>query len=309
MTPYFLWQQATLALLLLSLLVSGRAAAPSEPSEALFGGAPADQKGTTNGHPNERLVVGSGHRFLSAEEHLAATKYFQQEFNSNRRGLQVDTESFTPEGVCQSFASLPDFNQTYACSCENYGDNKIQVDCDFRAEQCNDDGSLCYVGSIQRILEVDPDAVVDEKNQVQLPEIAVTSCTRFTTVEDDDSETCIRIFPVKNGDFTELKTCSVQYTPIAGEEPRVCSDCSICETDDDSDLPQISFNCCNLETDLKQTCGPTSGGVAVPIFDVIPESEKGICTGSGATAALGRGSFSLFGAISFATTALYLVAF
>jgi hypothetical protein len=275
MAPRLVWQAALL--LLLSALTSG-----------------------TNENPK------NGHHFLlSADEtahSAAATAHFHpatERINAEPTRIlprHLQSEEFTPEFVCATFTADQGFNQTFDCRCESYGVD-VQMDCDYRQEQCNSDNSICYLGSIQRILELDPEAVEVQADTVPLLARAVTTCTRFTT-DDNESVTCIRIFPKKDGDFAELLSCTVQYSPT-GEDPQKCNECTLCGTGKQSGLPEISFNCCNRETDLKQTCGSTQNGVAVPVFDIIPESEVGMCTSAGA-----NGRFSLVGAFSFATALL-----
>ena len=279
MAPRHLWQASLL--LLLSALTSG-----------------------TNEKPK------SGHHFvLSAadeEARSAVTVHFHPTATEERLNAEptrilprlLQSDEFTPESVCASFTANQDFNQTFDCSCKSYGVD-VQMDCDYRQEQCNSDNSICYLGSIQRILELDPEAVEVQAESVPLLARAVTTCTQFTT-DDNESVTCIRIFPKNDGDFDEILSCSVQYSPT-GEDPQKCNECTLCGTDKISGLPEISFNCCNLETDLKQTCGPTQDGVAVPVFDIIPESEMGMCTSGGA-----YGRFSMVGSFSFATAMLWM---
>ena len=251
---------------------------------------------------HDEASVSSSHPFLSAVPQTthSAAEPLQQTMaltNAELKPFLRKLQAFTPESVCANFASSAEYNQTFSCQCSQYGED-VQVDCSYREEQCNSDGSVCYLGSIQRILELDTNS--DEvSNSTDIVARVVTTCTRFTT-GDDDSETCIRIFPVTSGDFTKIKSCSVQYTPTAGTEYQVCENgCTPCETGFD-DLPTISFNCCDVETDLKQTCGPTQDGVAVPIFDIIPESEKGMCTSAAETFSL------VVGALSFATLLLWI---
>ena len=244
--------------------------------------------------------VSSSHSFLSAvSTHSAAVPLSQTIAlaNAELKNFPRKLQDFTPEDVCAEFAKIKEFNQTFSCECSQYGVD-VQVDCDYRDEQCNSDGSVCYLGSIQRILELDANSDEGTNSTATVARV-VTTCTRFTT-DDDDSETCIRIFPITSGNFSTIKSCSVQYTPTAGDDFMVCSDCSPCETGQ-NDLATISFSCCDVETDLKQTCGPTQDGVAVPVFDIIPESEKGMCTSAGPA-----GTFSLVGAISFATMLFWI---
>ena len=60
---------------------------------------------------------------------------------------------------------------------------------------------------------------------------------------------------------------------------QLCQSCTQCAPNENN-TQTISFNCCNVQTDLKQTCGPVSNrGGAAARFDVIPPEEQGKCSG------------------------------
>jgi len=181
-----------------------------------------------------------------------------------------------------------------SCECESFDDD-VKILCGYASVVCNSDNSTCYTGTIEQILTEDTDIPVGT-NETTFLQRVVTACTQFTT-DDNESETCVRVFPVEDGDFTSLDSCSVLYSPD-GSEPKLCASCTVEDPTctGESGFPEISWDCCNLQTDQKQTCGPVSQGVAIPYFDVIPENKKGMCT-SGAPAASGL-THSLFGAMA-----------
>jgi len=100
----------------------------------------------------------------------------------------------------------------------------------------------------------------------------VTTCTNFTT--GDYSEMCILVVPIATGDFSTLDWCAVVYTPD-DKEHDFCDSCSVDDpacTHGSDGSPEISFNCSNIKTGLTQTCGSVVQGMAIPIFDEIPEA-------------------------------------
>ena len=206
------------------------------------------------------------------EEH----RMLQQETNVTEPIVQ------TPDEVCALFN-----NQTVGlltCQCSRFGFNETQVDCTYDVPQCSSDKSTCYTGSISQ--------VINDFYQARV----MTSCTTFTqsVVEMPDAETCIRVFPMEDGNFGTIESCSATFQPSGASEAKVCASCSICATDDttatsrfsnSSTNPRITVDCCNLQTDVIQTCGPVDGrsGSAVPLFDIIPPEKMGMCTSGGVT--------------------------
>lgn len=210
---------------------------------------------------------------LSQEQHLEQTLDLHRSLKDTdlRELLQFSDfdEGYTPEEICENFNNQTATTNLHCGECSQFSEaGETEVNCDFVEPVCSDDESVCYLGSIQRILNEDLETIV------------VTTCTRFTT-DETDSETCIRIFPTAPANFETLKSCSVMYTPT-GDQPRTCHSCSLCETGSDRGLPEIEFDCCNLQTDLKQSCNPTSDGAAIPNFDRIPVEEEGVCVSGAA---------------------------
>jgi hypothetical protein len=186
----------------------------------------------------------------------------------------------TPDEVCQEFN-----NQTVGiltCNCSRFGTRDTQVDCTYDSPQCSTDNSTCYTGSISQIL--------NEEFDVR----AVTSCSTFTqsVVETPDGETCIRVFPIAVGNFSSVESCSASFKPTGSNEAKICASCSVCKVDamttttansgNSTVDPRITVDCCNLKTDLKQTCGTVSAGAAIPLFDMVTPEKMGMCT-SGST--------------------------
>jgi hypothetical protein len=199
---------------------------------------------------------------------LSAEHRMQQAIVNNAINFASETirelQSETPQEVCDNFN-----NQTagvLTCNCQRFGKDETQVDCTYDAPQCSTDNVTCYTGSISQVLTVDLQARV------------VTTCTTFTTSELP-AETCIRIFPVSNGRFRQIGSCSVSYSPNGMDAPNFCGSCAQCASNNATNATEISINCCNLQTDLKQTCGPVSqdSGAAVPRWDEIPASQAGKC--------------------------------
>jgi hypothetical protein len=201
-----------------------------------------------------------------------------QDTNTNSETNQTVLK--TPEEVCQEFN-----NQTVGiltCNCSRFGTRDTQVDCTYDSPQCSTDNSTCYIGSISQIL--------NEEFDVR----AVTSCSTFTqsVVETPDAETCIRVFPIAVGNFSSIESCSASFKPTGSNEAKICASCSVCKADTMTTTtansgnstidPRITIDCCNLQADLKQTCGTVSAGAAVPLFDMVTPENMGMCT-SGST--------------------------
>lgn len=174
----------------------------------------------------------------------------------------------SPEQICQSLNNSTAGDST--CTCIRFGEKETQVDCSYNFPQCTSDNSTCYTATISQIL--------NENNQV----IVTTTCTTFTT-PFNPAKTCIRVFPVVNGTFVNISSCSATYSANTGNmstTPQVCNSCSVCGSSNTANASTISINCCNAKTDLKQTCGPVSpeSGAAIPYFDTIPPSQVGQCS-------------------------------
>jgi hypothetical protein len=169
------------------------------------------------------------------------------------------------------------------CKCTRFGRRETQVDCTYDVPQCSSDNMTCYTGSISQVLNENYEARV------------MTSCTTFTqtVVETPEAETCIRVFPIEDGNFPTIQSCSATFQPTGSSEAKVCASCSVCAADDTSTSsrsssksaanPRITVDCCNVQTDMIQTCGRVDGqsGSAVPQFDIILPENMGMCTSDG----------------------------
>lgn len=192
----------------------------------------------------------------------------------------------TPEQVCEKYK-----NGTagiFTCTCSRYGTKDTQIDCTYDATQCNSDNTTCYTGSISQIYNS------------ALQSRVVTTCTTFIQSFAEtvplNTELCIRVFPSEDGNYETLASCSTTLQPTGsgvGDDGKVCNSCSICpkpNTDGSSSSttntttnPNISFNCCNVLSDIQQTCAPVTAesGIAVPQFDLITPEKQGTCTSHG----------------------------
>jgi hypothetical protein len=185
----------------------------------------------------------------------------------------------TPAEVCAMFN-----NQTVGlltCECSRFGTRETQVNCTYVVPLCSSDNSTCFTGSISQVINEDYKARV------------VTTCTNFTqsVAKTPDAETCIRVFPTTDGNFSTIQSCSATFQPTGASKPTVCSSCSVCAADDTSKSsrsnstanPRITVNCCNVQTDAIQTCGPVDvqSGSAVPLYDIILPENMGTCTSDG----------------------------
>jgi hypothetical protein len=269
------------------------------PFLSLSAAAPQRSLVFTSDHPlggtssaNENPIREDQHQqnvVSNALEWVTKTRYALQVRSQYRTLQDTNTNSGTnqtvlktPEEVCQDFN-----NQTVGiltCNCSRFGTRDTQVDCTYDSPQCSTDNSTCYTGSISQIL--------NEEFDVR----AVTSCSTFTksVVETPDAETCIRVFPIAVGNFSSIESCSASFKPTGSNEAKICASCSVCKTDamttttansgNSTVDPKITIDCCNLKTDLKQTCGAVSAmsGAAVPLFDMVTAENMGMCT-SGST--------------------------
>jgi hypothetical protein len=188
-----------------------------------------------------------------------------------------------PQEVCVKYNNQT--NGFYNCTCERFGTRDTQINCTYTTPQCNTDNTSCYIGSINQIINVAYQARV------------VTTCTTFIKSFRDtvplNQELCINIFPTEYGKFQSIDSCFVSLQPInTTDEMKICSSCKVCPTDSslinngiNTTNPNISFDCCNIITDIKQTCQPVSllTGVAIPQYDDITKDNMGKCTSHGST--------------------------
>lgn len=243
------------------------------------------------------------HSLLNAVELVTNARHTILEKSRTLQDINVTEDPIlqTPAEVCEAFN-----NQTagvLTCECSRFGTRETQVDCTYIVPQCSSDNSTCYAGTISQVINEDYKARV------------VTSCSTFTqsVAETPDAETCIRVFPVTDGDFTTIKSCSATLQPTGASEPTVCSSCSICAADDNTSMssrsnssttnPKVTVNCCNVQTDAIQTCGPVDSrsGVAVPLYDIILPENMGMCTSDGGV------SLVRFDKVTAATTMMILL--
>jgi hypothetical protein len=184
-----------------------------------------------------------------------------------------------PEEICKAYNAAN--SSVGNCVCERFGKRETKVTCELINDcSINTTVTNCYNGTIERYLNVEQQAR------------SIEACVRFPNAPTNpDALTCIQTYPLVPGNFTQLaeaQQCRVRYTPT-GQDPKECHSCGLCDdptrmmtasvssSDGSPPPPVLSFDCCNLQTDLQQTCyGITKEGVAIPNFD--PIVEAGTCT-------------------------------
>lgn len=199
--------------------------------------------------------------------------------DSWHRDLQAcaSVPSNNVEAICDCFNENSNSTSVGDCTCSRFDTLDTKVTCSFRTD-CRADANAtasCFVGTVEQIFNP------------QLESQTVDTCVRFPLSDNPSAVTCIRTFPVAPGNYRELTQCVVLYTPT-GTDKRLCSSCSVCPgtnigggSSGETERAQISFDCCNLQTDLQQSCNEvTESGVGIPFFD--PIIEAGTCV-SGAT--------------------------
>jgi hypothetical protein len=198
-------------------------------------------------------------------------------------GVSCTPTTTNPEEICQAYNAAN--SSVGNCVCERFGKRETKVTCELINDcSINTTVTNCYNGTIERYLNVEQQAR------------SIEACVRFPNAPTNpDALTCIQTYPLAPGNFSQLakaQQCRVRYTPT-GQDPKECYSCGLCDdptrmmtaasSDGSPPPPVLSFDCCNLQTDLQQTCyGITKEGVAIPNFD--PIVEAGTCT-SGAAAA------------------------
>ena len=229
-----------------------------------------------------QLITDAQHS-LNINQSQQRSRLLQEQNCSTTAGAEDECVLQPPEDVCEKYINATAGRLT--CTCSRFGSKDTQVDCDYVSPQCNSDNTTCYSGSISQIFDV------------ALKSRAVTTCTTFlqSVVETVplNSELCIRIFPFENGNYETLSSCSTSLQLESGDgQAKVCNSCSICDkpnTDGSTGgntttiNPNISFNCCNVLSDIQQTCAPVTAesGIAVPQFDLITPEKQGTCTSHG----------------------------
>ena len=234
-----------------------------------------------------QLVINDAIHFVTkAQLELMRSLQEQQQCNTTE-GADNPCVLQPPEVVCESYNNGTTASML-TCNCSRFGTRDTQVDCTYNTPQCNADNTTCYVGSISQILNV------------TLQSRAVTTCTTFiksfVPSVPVQSELCIRVYPFEDGNYETLLSCEVSLRSaediIAGNNigGDVCNSCTICEnppSDASSGSsknttvnPNISFNCCNVISDIRQTCVPVSAtyGVAIPQYDAVTSENQGRCT-------------------------------
>ncbi len=243
----------------------------------------------------QQLVINDViHLVTTTQDHINKQQPLQrilQEKECNAtEGSENPCVTQTPEEVCAVYN-----NNTagiFTCTCSRYGTKDTQIDCTYDTTQCNSDNTTCYTGSISQIFNSAFQSRV------------VTTCTSFikSFVETVplNTELCIRVFPIEDGNYETLESCSVTLQPPTGSgvSDNRCNSCSICPKPNDGNITNtttISFNCCNVIPDAQQTCAPVMHGLAIPQYDAITPENQGTCTSHGysfrrtaATTTLGR---------------------
>jgi hypothetical protein len=198
---------------------------------------------------------------------------------SSNRDLQSQVSTKPPLNANLLCENLNEAADTWNCTCEEFGETDVRTVCELVVPFCDETNTTCITGSIERYfvpLQGDQTAVN-----------ATFSCTSFPTSDTPEAKTCIRVFPKAPGDFSEIASCSAQYQPDANSEPVTCASCESCQGNIDTSDGQnstnatasISLNCCNVATDVKQTCQPIQeNGEAFPLWDEIPPDQKGQCS-------------------------------
>jgi hypothetical protein len=162
-----------------------------------------------------------------------------------------------PSEVCDQYNAAA--GGLLQCECERFGRRDTRVFCDYVNKTCNEDESICFDSTVEVI--VDLDAISTR----------VVQCTFFeydATVEEP-TDTCITVYPLVDGNFTQLFECSVT---LNGE------DCNFCVVDNGFNTSELTFDCCNVMDDVKATnnlVGPNGGAFA--FFD--PVEVEGQCSG------------------------------
>jgi hypothetical protein len=187
------------------------------------------------------------------------------------QSLEVDPNNLnrtTPEEVCAGYNNLTIYN----CTCQGMG-REIEVNCTLVEPFCFTDNTTCYSLTTSQVLDEALKAYV------------ITSCSTFTN-GTAPGETCIRVFPVVNGTFDKLQSCSATYTPWFAENatlaatPKVCRKCQLCTPPNTTTAAGVALDCCNVQVDVKQTCGRVDNvsGVSIPFFDAVTPEKAGKCS-------------------------------
>jgi hypothetical protein len=193
-------------------------------------------------------------------------------------GCDITTDAgctTNPQAICDSYNNAVN-SSVGNCTCQRFGKLDTTILCELFNDCSNATITNCYNGTIERILNP------------QLITLTVMACVRFPNAETNpEALTCIRTYPLTAGNFSELNStlpCVVEFTPT-GQDPKRCRSCSVCDTTtgEGSTTPAISFDCCNLQTDLQQSCyAITDQGIGIPNFD--PILKPGTCTSAAVAA-------------------------
>lgn len=223
------------------------------------------------------------------EESMQLRRFLQETASSC--DIQTDESCRTnPQAICEYYNNAGGNSSSVGqCTCQRFGKLDTTITCSFLDDCTNSTLPSCYVGTIERILNP------------QLSPTTIQTCISFPNSEMPTAVTCIRTFPQTVGNFTELQQCIVQYTPT-GQDPKMCHSCNMCDSRNTTTmLPEIAFDCCNLQTDLQQSCSPvTNDGVGIPNFD--PIITPGTCTSAAAVAFYGGQRWTMLLAVT--TTAV-----
>jgi len=187
---------------------------------------------------------------IAHDKAMAAVDHVHQTAQKARY-LQQD-----PSFICEQFQNAS--NGLLQCGCSRYDRKDVLIECDYTTETCNADESICFNQSVAIVV-----------NEVSVSE-EVMSCTYFSTY-DSPLDTCIKVTPDLPGRFNETITCEVS---LNGEKCNYCVPCN------KKGNITISFDCCNIEPDIKSTCQQISEqGATIPQFDYVSTADAGKCDG------------------------------
>jgi hypothetical protein len=219
----------------------------------------------------------SSHSLLSfSMQHLLDDLPVPRTMDLSRRDLQSQESSKPPLSATILCEGLNEASSLWNCTCEELGATDVKAVCEL-VLPC-ESNTTCIAGSIEQYF------VPLSASQAAVN--ATFSCISYPNSDTPEAKTCIRVFPKAPGDFSEIASCSAQYQPDANTEPVTCHSCESCQDTTNTNDGQngtatasISLNCCNVVTDLKQTCQPVQKtGATFPLWDEIPPDQKGQCS-------------------------------
>jgi hypothetical protein len=175
-----------------------------------------------------------------------------------------------PDTICEQYQSAS--KGLLTCNCSQYEATDVAIDCQYTNEICSTNMTTCVTQNVS--------IIIDKTGGIK----GTRSCTRFTT-SIQPRDVCIALVPQTVSMFNGSVDCKVT---LNDED---CQSCGMCDFEEGGNIT-MSFDCCNVETDVKQTCGYVGPqGAAIPLFDTIPEDEQGKC-GAGRSSSNGGGGGS-----------------